>query len=182
MEPMMLITLLAIGIALVFALQAARYGRRARTEEKVLRGYFLLGLSGIMAKIALADGRVTDDETELAKRFFDRMNLTEAERATCVGNFVIARRDGLTARDHANRFLAYADPDASQFLYGTLWRIARADGVLDPAEDKLLHEVALYLGLTEAAYERFKKGDEPHYDKAQLRKAGVPQTVLGLIR
>ena len=182
MEPITVVMLLAVGLAVLCVVQFVKNSQRAKAEDKVLKGYFLLGLSGIMAKIALADGRVTDDETELAKRFFDRMNLTEAERATCVGNFVIARRDGLTARDHANRFLAYADPDASQFLYGTLWRIARADGVLDPAEDKLLHEVALYLGLTETAYERFKKGDEPHYDKAQLRKAGVPQTVLGLIR
>lgn len=182
MEPMMVVMMLAIGFAILFAIQVVKNNRRASAEDKVLKGYFLLGLSGIMAKIALADGKVTNDEAEMAQRFFNRMDLTDAEKATCIGNFVVARRDGLEVRDHAKRFLAYANRSACMFLYDMLWRIAMADGTLDPSEDKLLKDVALYLGLAESDYTRFKSGERGTYDKAALRAAGVPASFISLAR
>ena len=182
MEPLMLVTLLAIGFAVFFAVQAAKTGKAFASEEKVMKGYFLLGLSGLMAKIAMADGTVTDDEAEMATRFFARMDLTDAERAMCVGNFVTARKDGLQARDHAKRFMAYADTVACEFLYDMLWRISRVDGVVDPAEDKLLAEIAQDLGLRASVYESFKSGKKPVHDKGALKAAGVPPSLVALAR
>ena len=182
MEPLMLITLLAIGLAIFFATQALGAKKRSSSEEKVMKGYFLLGLSGLMAKIAMADGTVTEDEAEMAKRFFNRMDLSDAERALCIGNFVSARRDGLEARDHAKRFMAYANTAASEFLYDMLWRISRADGTVDPAEDKLLADIALYLGLSKTVYENFKAGKKPSYDTGALKAAGVPASLVALAR
>ena len=181
MEPLFLIALLSIGLALTFfILQNLGAKKRAASEDKVMKGYFLLGLSGLMAKIAAADGEVTSDETEMAARFFSRMDLTDAERAMCIGNFVTARRADLTARDHAKRFMAYANSAASEFLYDMLWRISRADGVVALAEDKLLEEIAEFLGLGRAVYENFKSGKKPHHDKAVLRAAGVPPSLVAL--
>ena len=87
MDPLMLITLLAIGLAIFFAVQSLGVKKRSSSEEKVMKGYFLLGLSGLMAKIAMADGTVTGDEAEMANRFFRRMDLSDAERAMCIGSF-----------------------------------------------------------------------------------------------
>ena len=182
MESLMLITLLAIGLAIFFAIQALGAKKKSSSEEKVMKGYFLLGLSGLMAKIAMADGTVTEDEAEMAKRFFKRMELSDAERALCIGNFVAARRDGLEARDHAKRFMAYANTAASGFLYDMLWRISRVDGTVDPAEDKLLADIALYLGLNKTIYENFKAGKKPAHDRGALEAAGVPPSLLALVR
>ena len=183
MEPLTLVAFLAIGLALAFiVLQNLGEKKRASSEDKVMKGYFLLGLSGLMAKIAAADGKVTSDETEMATRFFSRMDLTDAEKALCIGNFVTARRGDLTARDHAKRFMAYANAAASEFLYDMLWRISRADGAVTPAEDVLLAEVARDLGLSETVYENFKSGKKPHHDKADLAAAGVPPSLLALAR
>ena len=182
MDPLMLITLLAIGLAIFFAVQSLGVKKRSSSEEKVMKGYFLLGLSGLMAKIAMADGTVTGDEAEMANRFFRRMDLSDAERAMCIGSFVSARRDGLDARDHAKRFMAYANTAASEFLYDMLWRISRVDGVVDPAEDKLLADIALYLGLTKTIYENFKAGKKLAHDKGALKAAGVPASLLALAR
>ena len=182
MDPMMLIALLAIGLAIFFALQAFGVKKRASSEEKVMKGYFLLGLSGLMAKIAMADGRVTGDEAEMASRFFNRMELSDSERAICVGNLVTARRDGLEARDHAKRFMAYANTVACEFLYDMLWRISRVDGTVAPAEDKLLADIALYLGLGQTVYENFKAGKKPDHNKAALKAAGVPPSLVALAR
>ena len=182
MEPLMLITLLAIGLAVFFAIQAVGARKRVSSEDKVMKGYFLLGLSGLMAKIAMADGQVTGDEAEMADRFFNRMDLSAAERAICIGNFVTARRDGLEARDHAKRFMAYANTAACEFLYDMLWRISRVDGTVAPTEDKLLADIALYLGLGQAVYENFKAGKKPDHNKAALKAAGVPPSLVALAR
>ena len=178
----MLITLLAIGLAIFFVIQSAGAKRRSSSEEKVMKGYFLLGLSGLMAKVAMADGRVTGDEAEMAQRFFNRMDLSDAEKALCIGNFVTARRDGLEARDHAKRFMAYANGAASEFLYDMLWRISRVDGTVDPAEDKMLADIALSLGLNKSVYENFKAGKKPSHDKGALMAAGVPPSLVALAR
>lgn len=182
MEPLMIVALLAVGLALFFAIQAFGSKRRSSSEDKVLKGYFLLGLSGLMAKIAMADGLVTGDEAEMAQRFFNRMELSDAEKAICIGNFVSARRDGLEARDHAKRFMAYANRPACEFLYDMLWRISRADGTVDAAEDKLLADIAVYLGLDAVTYEDFKAGKKPVHDKAVLKAAGVPPSLVALAR
>ena len=181
-EPLFLVTLLAIGLAIVFAIQALGAKRRSSSEDKVLKGYFLLGLSGLMAKIAMADGTVTTDEAEMAQRFFNRMDLSDAEKALCIGNFVSARRDGLEARDHAKRFMAFANTAACEFLYDMLWRISRADGTVDASEDKLLEDIALYLGLSRTVYENFKSGKKPNHDRGALKAAGVPPSLLALAR
>ena len=180
MDQMMLVVLLAVGFALIFVIQAVKSKNRANAEDKVMKGYFLLGLSGLMAKIAMADGKVTGDETEMAEKFFKGMDLTPAERAMCIGNFITARRSDLEARDHAKRFMAYANAAASEFLYSLLWRLSSADGVLDPAEDKLLADIADYLGLGEAVYRKFKAGARPSFSQATLRAAGVPPSLLAL--
>jgi len=172
--------LLLVGFAVLIGLFVLGNRRRRRIEDKVMKGYFLLGLSGLMAKIAMADGTVSLDETTMANRFFNRMDLTDAERALCVGNFVTARQDGLTARDHAKRFIAYANGAACEFLYDLLWRISRADGTVDPAEDRLLEEIAAFLGLGRAMYENHKAGNRPRHDRIALKAAGVPPSLLAL--
>ena len=176
----MVVLLTACVLAALLAMQAVSMKHRRDSEEKVLKGYFLLGLSGLMAKLAMADGRVTGDEAELADTFFRKMAVTEAERALLLGNFITARRDGLELHDHVKRFLAFANPVTSEFLYDLLWRISRADGVVDPAEDKLLKEIALYLGLGESAYEFFRDGKSRKYERAALKACGVPDSLLSL--
>ena len=116
----------------------------------------------------------------MSKRFFKRMDLSDAERALCIGNFVSARRDGLEARDHAKRFMAYANTAACEFLYDMLWRISRVDGTVAPAEDKLLADIALYLGLSKVVYENFKAGKKPSHDTGALKAAGVPPSLVAL--
>lgn len=180
MNSMMIVTLLAVGLCVVFAVQAIAAKKRASSEDKVMKGYFLLGLSGLMAKLAMADGRVTGDEAGLADSFFRGMDLSDAERAICIGNFIRARRDDLTARDHAKRFLAYGNSAACEFLYDLLWRLSRADGTVDPSEDKLLADIALYLGLGKSVYENFKAGKKYAQGKAVLKAAGVPAALVAL--
>ena len=61
-----------------------------------------------------------------------------------------------------------------------LWRISRVDGTVASAEDKLLADIALYLGLNKTVYENFKVGKKPNHDRAALKAAGVPPSLLAL--
>lgn len=171
---------IAVGFAVLCSVLMLLAKSRARSEGRVLHEYFLLGLSGLMAKIAQADGKVTDDEAEMAVSFFNGMKMSESEKALCIGNFIAARRDGLSARDHAKRFIAFGNPVACEFLYSLLWKISVVDGILDPAEDALLAEISLDLGLGRAAYERLKAGDRSAFDRETLRACGVPESLAAL--
>ena len=78
--------------------------------------------------------------------------------------------------------MAYANTAACEFLYDMLWRISRVDGTVAPAEDKLLADIALYLGLSQTVYENFKAGKKPDHNKAALKAAGVPPSLVALAR
>ena len=177
MNVVYLVFLLLLGLTAFFAVQYFNVRTQRSREDKVLKGYFLLGLSGLLAKVAVADGRVTGDEAALADGFFASMGLTDAERALCIGNFVTARRDGLDVSDHAQRFMSYANTPAAFFLYTLLWRMSRADGNVDPAEDAILKRIATCLGLTDACYEDAKAGALPRVDVNELAAAGVPPSL-----
>lgn len=180
MDPIQMIFLLAIAFVALLVTTIVRESRRSTAEDKVLKGYFLLGLSGLMAKIAIADGRVTGEEVELANSIFERMDLTGVERAMCIGNFVTARRREITPRELANRFLAYGNRASCAFLYDLLWRLSMADGRLDEGEDRLLKDIAKYLGLDQSDYEACKRGEKLIHDRKTLAANGVPSSLLAL--
>ncbi len=180
MNLVMIICLVAVAMVLVLSIQMLKNRACGVAEDKVMKNYFLMGLSGLMARIAMADGCVTNDEADLAYRIFNNMKLSDSEKALCIGRFVSARRDGLEARDHAKRFMAYGNFVACEYLYYLLWTIAGADGRLDESEDKLLKDIAMYLGLPEGSYEAYKNGKKPRCSKAELIGAGVPESLAAL--
>ena len=167
----------AMGAGLLFLLLRSRRFREAR----VLKNYFLVGLSGMLAKVVLADGRVDDGEVALADRAFAALNLSAAERELCLATFLAARTDGLDVRDHANRFMAAASPIAAECLYVFLWRLARADGNVDPAEEKVLERLALCLNLDSQAFARGKAGEVPPFERGTLLAVGIPPAVADLV-
>lgn len=180
MEPIQMVFVLAIAFVALLVTTMLRDSRRSSAEDKVLKGYFLMGLSGLMAKIAMADGRVTGEEAALANDLFARMDLTDSERAMCIGNFVTARSREVTPRELANRFMAYGNRASCAFLYDLLWRLSMADGRLDAAEDKLLEDLSLYFGLDHADYEACKRGEKLIHDRKTLANDGVPPSLLAL--
>lgn len=180
MEPIQMVFILAIAFVALLVTTIVRDSRQSTADDKVLKGYFLLGLSGLMAKIVMADGKVTNEELDLANDIFEHMDLTDGERAMCIGNFVTARRREITPRDLANRFLAYGNRASCAFLYDLLWRLSMADGKLDESEDSLLKDIASYLGLDNADYEACKRGEKLVHDRRTLANAGVPASLLSL--
>jgi len=179
-----MICLLITAITALFAsvTRSSCLQRKMRRVEKIADGGFLLALSGLLAKVAMADGAVTPDEVEVVKGFFSKMGLSRAEQAMCIGNFLLAQRETTPVREDAAALAATLNHVACLFLYGLLWRVANADRRISEGEELLLKEAGVALGLNEEDRARFHSDVIPALDRQALEAAGVPPALVRLSR
>jgi len=179
-----MICILIAALTALFAsvTRSSSLRRKMRRAEKIADGGFLLALSGLLAKVAMADGEVTPDEVEMVEGFFSKMGLSRAERAMCVGNFLLAQREAQSACKDAAALAATLNHVACQFLFGLVWRVANADWRISEGEERLFREVGEALGLNDEEQARFRTGDIPVLDPKALEDAGVPVALTRLSR
>ena len=180
MTMMFAILLVVLVVAAVSATGAHRAAERARRSGRQADGRFLLAFSGLLAKMAMADGTVSADEVETVEKMFADMGLSRAERALCVGNFVIVQREGGDAKALARELAASFNHVACRFLYGLVLRVALADWRIADEEERLLKEIGGELGLSEEERADFRQGAMPTFDRKALEDAGVPTAVVRL--
>ena len=155
---------------------------RARTALRISDGRFLLAFSGLLAAVAAANGVVEQSEIEAVEGFLSKMGLTPAEKALCYGNFILASREKQDAHAYARELVEQFGRTGCTFLYSLVWRMARSDGGVDPAEELLLREIAADFGFENDAYAWFKADKTPALDRGELRKAGVPPSLIRLVK
>lgn len=148
------IALAILAWVVIPCLQAKR--QRAQVEGRTMHR-LLDGISGMLAKMAKADGHVSREEVELARRFFQSMGLDEEQYRRAVENFNYAKDAPYDISHYAREFASVASNEARELVYEMLWAVAVADGRLDPAEDRLLHEVVGALGFHEEVYFYFRR-------------------------
>ena len=176
----LIILLVALVVAAASATVAHRAAERARRSGRRLDGRFLLAFSGLLAKVAMADGTVSADEVETVGKMFADMGLSRSEHALCVGNFVLVQREGGDAKALARELSASFNHVACRFLYGLVLRVALADWRIADEEERLLKEVGGELGLSEGERAEFRRGAMPTFDRKALEDAGVPSAVVRL--
>ena len=105
------------------------------------------------AKMAKADGVVTRDEVDAFKQVF---RVPPEETANVARVFDQARKDSRGFEPYARQVAGmFADnPGVLEELLYCLTRIARADGVMHPAEIDYLRSVGDIFGLDDLAFER----------------------------
>lgn len=135
---------------------------------------FTVAVIALSAKMAKADGRVTRDEIAAFRQLFD----IPPELRRDVGRvFDRARRDADGFEPYARQIARmFADnPAVLEELLGALFHIARADGVVHPAELDYLSSVARIFGLDRAAFDRVRaaRADDG---------GGDPYAILGVDR
>ena len=178
---MMLAILIAVLIVLAAALtRAHRLTERVERTVQVAEGRFLLAFSGLLAKMAMADGVVSADEVETVEKMFSDMGLSRAQHAMCVGNFILVQREGGDAKAMARDLSSLFNHVACRFLYGLVLRVALADWRIADEEEKLLKEIGEGLGLDEGECAEFRQGKMPAFDGKALVDAGVPSAVARL--
>ena len=171
----------ALVVLLPFAV-AVPMMLRARSAIRIADGRFLLAFSGLLAAVAAANGVVEQSEIEAVEGYLSKMGLTPAEKALCYGNFILAGRERRDAHACARELAAQFSRTGCTFLYALVWKVAMADGSIDKDEDWLLKGIAADFGFGNEVYAWFKANEAPVLSRAELRKAGVPPSLMHLVK
>jgi len=122
---------------------------RANTKKVA----FTIGVIALGAKMAKADGQVTNDEIAAFKEVF---HVPEEEAKNVARVFNTAKRDATGFEPYAQQIAGmFADaPEVLEDLLAGLMHIARADNIIHPKEVEFLQAVASIFGLSQSAYQR----------------------------
>ena len=102
----------------------------------------LAALAAMLAKIAKADGRVTEEEIQYCESCFSRFGLDKEKRRFCINVFRKAKDDGHTLDEYAASYASVQrDGGMREVVYDILWEMAAADRVVTPDELALLASV-----------------------------------------
>ncbi|MCP5024566.1 MAG: DnaJ domain-containing protein [bacterium] len=140
---------------------------------------FAVALTSLAAKVAKADGRVTQDEIEAYDSFLrDRMGMSIAERKSAAQVFNYARDDATPASEFALQLgqLLRTQPDRLRDIITILFVVALADGVQHPAEEELIRRIARDMGLSSSDYQSCKA----NFNAVQGESKVSPYDVLGV--
>lgn len=136
---------------------------------------FTIGVIALGAKMAKADGAVTIDEVEAFRQVF---HVPEDELKNVSRVFDQAKREATGFEPYAQQLARLFGDNKTvlEELLDALFHIAKADGVIHPAEDEFLFQTAAIFGFGRNEYERIRAGHVGTGDADPYRVLGVPRT------
>jgi DnaJ like chaperone protein len=165
--------------ALLGAIGGYAAGRGAETLDDSRDGTrsisFTIGVIVLGAKMAKADGAVSVAEVTAFREVF---HVPDEEVQNVSRLFDRAKRDATGYEPYAQQLarLFRGNPGVLEELLDALFHIAKADGVLHPAEDAFLFDVARIFGFGPAEYDRIRAGHVGAGDADPYRVLGIPRT------
>ena len=136
-----------LGYWLVRRLRQKMVGKLLGAQQQFLSSTF--AVMGCMCK---ADGHVSEDELEASRQLWDKLRLTEPQRAQARADFNRGKSDDfdLDAELAKVRLMASRQPALRQLFLQVQLTAVAADGVLHPAEREMILRVVHGLGCSEA--------------------------------
>ena len=132
-------------------------GGRGRSDDEAIdkQVAFTIAVIVLSAKMAKADGHVSRDEVEAFKRIF---HIPPDEMKNVGQIFDDARQDAKGFEVYAKQIAGMFahEPAVLEELLGGLFHIAKADGVIHPAELDFLKKVAATFGFSRRRFERIR--------------------------
>ena len=131
------------------------HGRRRQpySDDAASEMLFLGATAAILAKLAKADGHISQDEIASAENAFARLGISGEKRDFCIRIFRQAKDDEHTVYEYADSF-ADAQPDEviRVVFYDILWDLATADGRIDREEKTILRFLPRHLRINPALF------------------------------
>lgn len=133
-------------------------GQLSNNEEAQLT--FFIAAFSMLAKIAKADGRVSEVEINSVEDFMQRdLNLDNESKNTARKIF----REAVNSQEHFDAFALQFynvfrnQPRLIELMMDVLLRVSAADGVISSAEENLLLSAARIFNISNSAYSNYKK-------------------------
>ncbi len=143
---------------------------RAHRQSVFLNTVFVL-----MGKIAKADGRVSEEEIAHVEMMFQKLGMSTEHKQQAISLFKKGSATDFDFRPALQEFMAVCGHTSSlkQMLLVYLIVMAFADGSFDPTEEKLLKEIAQYLGYSEDTFRRILEmvTNQTHFASGQASSA-----------
>jgi len=109
---------------------------------------FLASVAAMLAKMAKADGQVSQVEIRAVEHAFRRLGFSEAARTYAVGVFRRAKDDAHSIYEYAAEFTqAVRSVEVRELFYELLWDLACADGTVTPGEMEILRNIPRSLAI-----------------------------------
>lgn len=138
-------------------------GRLLSAEEEDQMTFFVAVFS-MLAKLALADGRISPEETRTIEQFMDRdLSLTPANKQIAGRIFNQAANSDSSFDEFARQFYArfHDKPQLLDLMLDILVRVSFADGVLSAQEEALILSAAGIFNYSDSAYRQIRKRYAP---------------------
>lgn len=152
--------------------------KKNNTQEASEQELFILGsIAAMLAKLAKADGRVSEAEIEFCESAFKRLGITGKKREYCIEVFRKAKNDEHSLYSYAASFAdSGVETQIRQLVYDILWDLAIADGHISPIELELLKNAPLYLkiGFNAFYWQCYRHGINSEYSSGNDTTSSSP--------
>ena len=153
-------TLLGPIGALVGSVMGSRMTRQAKSRRNPNnldhQVAFFTALFACLAKIAKADGRVSEEEVSKIESFIsNKFNFSEDERNFAINIFQKAKSDSVSFDAYARQLYQLLGSSSNSLLvfYELLFELAMADGEMHENEEKLLKKIPNIFRFDKSVYE-----------------------------
>ena len=121
---------------------------------------FFAALFACLAKLAKADGRVSEEEIfKVEEIISSKLNLSEEHRIFAINIFQKAKYDQVDFEDYASQLFSIlkSSPNSLLIFYELLFELALADGELHQKENELLQKIPKIFNFSYETYEELYK-------------------------
>jgi len=151
----------SLGHALIDDKTRTGYAEQGRlTGQEQRQAVFFTATFAMLGKMAKADGRVCENEISVVRTFMqDKLRIDKVTQRFAMGVFNEAKDNNTPFEDYARQFgqVFQAEPQLRMMFFEMLFTVALADGVLHPAEEKILRAAPAMLGLHGDIYDTVKR-------------------------
>ena len=151
----------SLGHALIDDKSRAGVAERGRlTGQEQRQAVFFTAMFAMLGKMAKADGRVCEDEIKVVTSFMrDKLRLDPVTQKFAMQIFNEAKDNPTPFEDYARQFgqVFQGEQQLRMIFYEMLFSVALADGVLHPAEERILRDAPPLLGLHAGIYDTVRR-------------------------
>lgn len=148
-------------------------------NDRIQAAFFTATFS-VMGYIAKADGRVTRDEIRLAEEVMNHLGLNAEMRESAKKLFSEGKSDDFPIDEILDQFRkeTHRRTTLIQMFLEIQLQAAYADGVMHPAEEKVLAHICQKLGIPLAQLKRLEEMLKAGFGSAGYQQASSSQTTL----